>query len=136
MKTCIIEATNHSNWGKFLVGVWDKRERSHQSVISRSRKNPARPLLAQLGWDLENTILVQDLATGEGALFSHGGVAKADLDKHQIWVCPLFEPFLTWLYEQPKEIVLELDLPLVVELPHAPLELQGYRRTGVPPAES
>jgi hypothetical protein len=29
-------------------------------------------------------ILVLDFATGEGALLKHGGMAKADLDKHRI----------------------------------------------------
>lgn len=135
MNTRIIEATNQANWGKFLVGIWDGRERRHQSVISKSRKNP-RPLLAQMGMDVENTIFVLDLQTGEGALFTHGGDLKADLDKHQILVGPLFQPFVEWLYRQPKETIASLDLPVVAELPSVPFNTQGLRRTGVPPAES
>src|SRR6266702_1985984 len=56
------------------------------------------------------------LRTGEGAFFRvhRQGVASADLDKHQIWVCPMFEPFLNWLYKQD---VSDLDqLPSLVDL--------------------
>jgi hypothetical protein len=60
-----------------------------------------RPLLRALGWD-HRVVLVTDLQTGEGAMFSPGGLASADLNrKHRVWVCPMFEPFLIWLYRQP-----------------------------------
>ena len=59
-------------------------------------------------------LVVLDLQTGEGAIFMPGGLAAADLDKHGIWVCPLFEPFLAWLYKQDLS---DLDaLPAVVEI--------------------
>jgi len=56
------------------------------------------------------------------------GVASADLNKHQIWVCPMFEPFLNWLYKQD---VSDLDqLPSLVDLGDVPTALFGYRRKG------
>jgi hypothetical protein len=73
-------------------------------------------------------IFVLDLQTGEGAMFRHGGFARADLNKHKIWVCPLFEPFLEWLYEQDVDVL--SCLPDTVDLPNAPFELRGYRRAG------
>ena len=55
-----------------------------------------------------------DLQTGEGALVRPYGHAKCDFDKHQVWVCPLFEPFLKWLYEQN---LAEIDrLPAAVKI--------------------
>jgi len=68
-----------------------------------------------------------DMQTLEGAAFRHGGHAKADLDRHRIWVCPLFEPFLTWLYTQDAARLGELDQLVTLD---APLALAGYRRGG------
>ena len=121
MKTKIIEATNGpQNWGKFLVGEFD----SEWEV--RSKVSPPAPLLRSRGHH-ERERLVLDLETSEGAIFTLGGSAKYDLDKHKIWVCPLFEPFLKWLYNQP----LDLDaLPAHIDLPKAPFSLHGYRRKG------
>ena len=61
-----------------------------------------------------------------------GGFARADLNKRKIWVCPLFEPFLEWLYRHvhDKEGDWWQDLPRVVELPDAPFEIYGHRRPG------
>lgn len=70
-----------------------------------------------------------DLETGEGALFLPGGYASADLDKHKVWVCPLFEPFLAWLYKQDLQDLSKL--PDLVDLPDAPFQWSGYRRSGV-----
>lgn len=72
-----------------------------------------------------------DLATGEGALFRHGGLASADLNRHKIWVCLLFEPFLQWLYQQPMDRIPDLA-GQVVELPGSPTGFHGYRRPGCP----
>ena len=126
MKTHIIEVTNGpKNWGKFLLGTFDNEwtRRSEISPLLRS------PLLRQIGWSASH-ILVLDLQTGEGAVLRHGGMAKHDLDKHRVWVCPMFEPFLEWLYTQPREKVLALDLPAHVDLPDAPFAMHGYRRRG------
>src|SRR5260370_36921520 len=109
MQTVFIEATNRKdpsnpgiNWGKFLVGRFTLDEWKHRSEVA------LRPgllgwnisLLEAIGWSEKHHVFVMDLQTGEGAIFRHGGDAQADLEKHQILVCPLFEPFLTWLYKQ------------------------------------
>lgn len=132
MKTHIIEVTNgQANWGKFLVGKFDEEwERT-------SEVDTGRHLLRAIGWGAgREHLLVLDLQTGEGAMFLPTGLASADLNKHRIWVCPLFEPFLAWLYAYIKERQ-QLDdhlwwqtLPLHLDLPDAPFAMQGYRREG------
>ena len=123
MESKIIEVTNNRsggiNWGKFMVSQftteWERTSRIND-----------RQLLSTIGWD-QSHILVTDLQTGEGAIFRPGGLAAADLHKHRIWVCPLFEPFLTWLYQQD---LTDLNaLPDVVEIA-AESALYGYRRQG------
>lgn len=133
MKLKFIEATNRAaggiNWGKFAVGRFEPDEWSYRSAVRGDEvfgiPIANRSLLAERGWS-EQHLLVLDLQTGEGSMFRHGGLAVADLNtKHQIWVCPLFEPFLTWLYQQD---VTDLDkLPALVEL-EAPSSMSGYRR--------
>lgn len=125
MKTKIIEAVEKTkfNWGKFLVGKftdeWD--------VPSHVNEEGKRCLLSKRGWG-NNHALVLDLETGEGAVFCIGGLAKCDLEKHRIWVCPLFEPFLEWLYQQDLD---DLDqLPSVIDLGYVPTAIRGYRRPG------
>ncbi|MEV6401184.1 hypothetical protein AB0M39_41495 [Streptomyces sp. NPDC051907] len=126
MKTRIIEAKqtgDPANWGKFMVMRPDE-EWARRSAID---DNPYGPLLRQCGWGPKH-IIVFDLQTCEGAAFRPGGFAKADLNKHRIHVCVLFEAFLTWLYVQDLS---DLDrLPDVVELDGVPFELYGYRRPG------
>jgi hypothetical protein len=125
MRTHIIEATNGpNNWGKFLLGVFDDKE-----IDRRSEVSPPDNLLRAIGWN-PRSVWVLDLQTGEGAVFNPAGHAKADLDHHQIWVCPLFEPFLEWLYTNSIEKIHQLDLPRHVDLPTAPFEFRGYRRSG------
>jgi hypothetical protein len=85
------------------------------------------PLITGRGWSPEHLLIV-DLQTGEGAIFRPGGLAGHDLNKHAIWVCPLFEPFLTWLYEQDLS---DLDkLPAHIDLPEAEFMMSGHRRAG------
>jgi len=126
MKTKLIEATNgERNWGKFLVGRLDS-EWARKTVIGGDFS-----LLGSIGWNPQ-AIIVFDLQTREGAAFRPGGCAKADLEKHRVWVCPLFEPFLVWLYGQDLS---DLDkLPEHVDLPDAPFAMSGHRRPG-PEAE-
>lgn len=127
MRTFIFEAVQRAgvpeNWGKFLVGVPDMEWSRHPEVGQDKRFS----LLSTQGWSAEHA-WVCDLATGEGAYFRLGGNARADLEKHRIWVCPLFEEFLGWLYRQNIE-TLHL-LPPVVELPEAMFSIAGYRRLG------
>lgn len=126
MKTILIEANgNGGNWGKFLVARFTN-EWDHVSAIERESRGLVLPLLCAVGWG-KDALLVLDLQTGEGSIFRPGGCAKADLNKHKIWVCPLFEPFLTWLYRQ--DLTDIETLPRVIELEHG-LELSGYRRSG------
>jgi hypothetical protein len=124
VKTKFIQATNGDgiNYGKFMLARFDADEWDRRSHFAGHRS-----LIAQCGWSPDH-LLVFDLQTGEGALFRPGGYAKADLDKHRVWVCILFEPFLEWLYTQDLS---DLDaLPDHVDLPHAPSGLYGYRRPG------
>lgn len=122
MKTKLIEATsNKVNWGKFVLARFE-----HAEWMQKSSVVPTQLLIAGRGWEPRH-IWVLDLATGEGAFFMPRGVASEDLKK-RIWVCPLFEPFLDWLYTQD---LTDLDmLPSVIDLPDAPNAMQGYRREG------
>lgn len=132
MRTVIVEATNGPmNWGKFLVARMDEAEWSRVSAVSGS----PRPLLSDIGFGPDLPLYwVLDLQTREGAVFKMGGYPKADLEKHKIWVCPLFEPFLEWLYTAHRTISPHEDflgaLPQHVDLPDAPFAMQGYRRAG------
>ena len=125
MQTKIIEATNQRvNWGKFMLGRFDHEWKQCSTISTLST-----PLLREIGWDSSH-LLVLDLQTGEGAIFriNPSGHAANDLRKHRIWVCPLFEPFLVWLYRQD---VSDLSaLPAMIDLPDAEPALWGYRRPG------
>lgn len=128
MQTRFVEAGNGFNWGKFVLARFAGEEWRQPSAMPDAF---ATPLVRSQGWGPDH-VLILDLATGEGAIFLPGGYAKADLDKHQIWVCPLFEPFLTWLYRHVSDLreTWWEDLPPLVELPDAPPALTGYRRPG------
>lgn len=125
MKTKIIEVTNHPegiNHGKFMLGRFEEHEWAFASAIEG-------PGFMHRRWGPDH-LLVLDLETCEGAIFLHGGYAKADLEKHRVWVCPMFEPFLNWLYKQD---ISDLDaLPPVVTFTEAeaPSSMAGYRRSG------
>lgn len=133
MKTYMFEAQHGpglGNWGKFMVGVLDEGELAYQSQVDP----PARSLLDACGWDTRHRVWVFDLQTGEGCYVKLGGYAHADLEKHRVWVCPLFEPWLAWLYEQVLEHGGDLGcipgLPRLVDLPDAAFAFAGYRRPG------
>jgi len=115
------------NHGKFLVGRFTREEWARRSAVDNFL------LLGGRGWS-EDHILVLDLQTGEGAIFKPGGLARADLTKHRVWVCPLFEPFLEWLYQQ--DLTDLSKLPRLVEFPNAEFALHGYRRTGPEDSDS
>lgn len=124
MKTYLFEATNGMNWGKFIVGIHDVE----WGWSSNAEPDEARNALSSQGWSRRH-LWVLDLATGEGALFAHGGFAPGDLNRHRIHVCILFEGFLEWLYAQ--DISQIEDLPRVVELPHIEPGFHAYRRPGI-----
>jgi hypothetical protein len=130
VRTKIIEVTNGFNWGKFMLGQFDE-EWSYRSKVDAETR---MPLLRARGWGPEH-LLVLDLQTGEGVVLRPGGNAKADLNEHRVWVCPMFEPFLMWLYKQPDPRKL-YELPDIVTLSEAeaPSDFRGYRRQG-PPTE-
>lgn len=121
VQTKFIEVTNNNlNWGKFFLMRFDN-EWEYKSAFTGGS------LLREVGWD-RNNIIVMDLQTGEGARFLPGGLAAADLNKHQIWVCPMFEPFLKWLYLQ--DLADLSKLPDHLNLPDAEFAMVGYRRKG------
>jgi hypothetical protein len=123
MQLVFIEVTNGKNWGKFFVGRFDSAERMYRSKLGIT------PLLRSIGWGNDD-IIVFDLQTCEGAGFTpwKGGIASADLNKHRVWVCPMFEPFLQWLYRQ--DLADLTKLPPLVELSDAEFQMYGYRREG------
>ena len=125
MQTRFIEASNHQaggmNWGKFMVARFSPEEWERKSTFGGLYMLPER------GWTPSH-LLVVDLQTGEGALFRQGGHALSDLNKHRIWVCPLFEQFLEWLYKQD---VSNLEkLPPAVHIDNPASAFYGYRRPG------
>lgn len=125
MQSKIIEATNGFNWGKFCIMRPDT-EWSYESQV-----DPGKPLLRAIGWH-RSQMIVYDFATGEGGTFRPGGLAAADLRRHCIRVCPMFEPFLEWLLRQDCRDL--SALPSLVELDPADTAkhsaLWGYRRPG------
>lgn len=125
MTTKFIEATEptHFNHGKFMVSRFTDEEGSRPSNLDQ---HPS--LLRRCGWAPYH-ILVLDLQTGEGAIFRPGGSPVHDLNKHKVWVCPMFESFLTWLYQQDLS---DLEkLPSLVTLPAGTeTAMAGYRREG------
>lgn len=129
MRVRFVEVTNGFNFGKFAVCRFEEHELAYTSVLDATMGMQIR-LIGGRGWGPDH-LLILDLQTGEGAMFRPGGLARADLNKHKIWVCPMFEPFLAWAWKQDLS---DLDvLPALVELTEleAPSSMHGYRRTGV-----
>ncbi len=128
METKFIEAMHKDgtgNWGKFAVGRFTPEEWARPSIVAPEFGS----LIGQRGWTRSH-LWVFDLQTGESAWFLPGGLASADLNKHKIWVCPMFPRFLEWLYEQDLS---DLDaLPSVVEFGHDEIsfDFQGQRYPG------
>lgn len=124
-----VHGPDGGNWGKFAIGRFTAEEWNCRSAVPEAG---GQRLVSSRGWSFSGHVMVFDLQTGEGAMFHPGGVAGADLNKHKIWVCPLFEHFLTWLYEHVSQLAETWwqDLPALVELPDAPFDFAGYRRPG------
>jgi hypothetical protein len=113
------------NYGKFMVARFSDEAWSYAAAIGGGT------LLRQEAW-CPHHVLVLDVATGEGGLFPLVGIAQDDLKKRKIHVCPLFPPFLDWLYAEHRRTG-RLDvtaLPAVVALPDAP-DIGPYRRPGL-----
>lgn len=133
MKTRFFEVTNGFNWGKFLVAEFDPDEWSRRAILDAAEQ---LPLVAGRGWGREH-IFVMDLQTGEGALFRHGGSASHDVqNRHNIWRCPMFVPFLTWLYTQPVDKLMELPQLIHLTEDEAPSSMLGKRGDGSEPIQS
>ena len=138
MEIRFVECGNGFNWGKFAVGRFDAGEWRYP--VCGAGQPPAElapgasvpSLLRSQGWSPVSHAWVLDLATGEGAYFTLGGLAAADLQRHQIWVCLLYEPFLDWLNRHYRDHPGDWfdTLPAVLDLPDAPNGLYGHRRPG------
>lgn len=128
MISVIVELTDGFNWGKFLVGAFDKDEWDRRSSVDNRRL-----LAGQCGWTPQHR-LVLDLQTGEGAMFLPRGLATADLEKHRIWGCPMYEVFLKWLYDHPDHCADIRTLPQLIGLDPSKTRghnaIYGYRRPG------
>lgn len=139
METAIIEVTNGpNNWGKFMLTRFGAKEWSRLSIVEQQALEEdtenelapmrPRPLLGVCDWD-RHFITVMDLQTKEAVGLRHDPYMFAKFNtEHQVWVCPLFEPFLIWLGHQ--DISDFSKLPRHVDLPPAIAEWRGYRRPG------
>ncbi len=133
METKLIEAGGQGNWGRFLLGHYDRQELA-QLPRYPGCEGPV-PLVSQCGWGSDK-VWVMDLATEEGFLVPIGTVAAAHiLEKHQVHVCVLFEPFLDWLlgFQREHGAAWWDTLPATVDLPEAPFGFYGYRRPSARP---
>ena len=77
MKTKIIECTDGSFYGKFLVGQFT------EEWFRKSNVNPLRrPLLMQEGWGPRHLLVLDLSSTGAGAIFyvTPSGVPERDID--------------------------------------------------------
>lgn len=103
------------NYGKFIVLRFDKRE---SQIKTRLPGHTGHPLFTFAGARKLNpkTTFVFDLQTGEGAAFYIGdkGGARIALSQRDIWVCPLYLPFLNWLWGQDMSDITKL--PRYVDL--------------------
>lgn len=143
--------SDQGNWGKFMVGRFTDVEWARPSAVEAGR-----PLMAACGWGsgpvnrVENEVgvetgtvdrpgsiehvLIVDMQTGEGGMFIPGGLPRADLQKHGIWVCPMFELFLEGFYNRVKLVGLDAVFADPIKLfrvgPEIELRLQGHRHNG------
>lgn len=131
MKTKIVEATTgpQGNWGKFLIGQFDQDEIDTVSAIAPEYGS----VLKQRGWwDPAQYFLMLDIETGEGSVFATWGDARADLHKHRIWVCPLFQPTLARIRAMAPFAVADLPSLLELSFDEAPFAMAVPRRAGAP----
>lgn len=125
-------APNHGNWGKFVVARYTTDE---LHAPTRFPGCEGQRVVSLRGNGAQH-IWVLDLATGEGFRVPVSERhAFSALEQHQVWVCPLFEPFLEWLltYIAGHPSDWWDTLPRTVELPDATFEMRGHRRPTVRP---
>lgn len=134
MLSKMVEVSDQVNWAKLMVSQFDNDELAYKSRVDTEAKSLLEAVAARRKeyWgEAQQKRLVVDLQTDEGAWFLPHPERdpKVDLDRHQIWVCPLFYPFLQWLYRtNPVHVS---GIPDVVELdPDDVIKFQGYRRPG------
>jgi hypothetical protein len=137
MKTMFLEAGHGpaapGNWGKFMIARYEPHELTEPTRYPGCEGRQG--IVNQRGWAGDH-FWVLDLVTGEGVRFHVGAVPEIDahnaLEEHPVWVCPLFEPMLVWLFKfvggRPETWWDEL--PRTIDLPDAPFQLYGYRRSG------
>jgi hypothetical protein len=101
MVTHFIEASDGMMHGKFMLGRLDSAELGVRSALPGSEEDPLMRVGGRRRLNERSTLIV-DLQTGNGAaFFIGGGLWIADLNRTgPIHVCPMFPPFLKWLYEQ------------------------------------
>ncbi len=120
------------NWGKFMIARYTANELLEPTQFPGCEGQR----IVSLRGSGRHHIWVMDLATGEGARFpvdlgGHpGATARKHLDDHQIWVCPLFEPFIGWLYDfsSANPNTWWDELPRTIEIPEAGFAFAGFRR--------
>lgn len=101
METKIIEADQDNvSYGTYLLGKFDREEWARPSIMQGMPS-----LLHYQGWTGDHILILDLSRPGVGAIFRCGGVPRYDLEKRRLLVdkvaiCPLFEPFLEWLYTQ------------------------------------
>ncbi len=136
MDTKFVEAghgPDGGNWGKFLVGRYTEDELAEPAQFPGCEGSRR---LVNLGGPGRQDIWVLDLQTGEGARFPIEFVRDVDvhhqLNKHRIWVCPLYEPFVAFLfgYIGNHQRTWWDTLPRTVEMPTAGIVVFGRRRPG------
>lgn len=149
MLTKIIEASSGmmGNWGRFMLMQYQDAERNyptHYQLTTEDRAGRRIPGVPMTIWvndyPPEHAVIwILDLITGEGATFDLEQELPEQLHRHQIWVCPLYQPFLVWLQGFVKahrdELAPSYDklldmLPTNVGLPGIPVEIHGHRRPG------
>jgi len=124
MRLYLFEASSGwaKNYGTFAVGRLGSEELRQESAYY-----PGSSALGQRKYD-ERKLWAMDMVTCEGAAFDPKADLVSQLERHQIWVCVLYEPFLRWLGQQDlRDLSI---LPRKVDLPDVPPALVGYRRTG------
>lgn len=101
MVTHFIEASDGIAHGKFMLARLDGAELRVRSALPGFEGERLQRVGGARRLNHRST-LVLDLQTGNGAAFFIGtGYWRADLERTgPIHVCPMFRPFLAWLYGQ------------------------------------